>query len=90
MEAEWRKLYPNALVEVGARDQHGQPLPQAVETAVTAYDPTLPAATLDLLPDVCMYLVGNMENDGVALWRLYLLGSKYTDWPSELVNPNVL
>ena len=41
-----------------------------METAVTAYDPTLPAATLDLLPDVCMYLVGNMENDGVALWRV--------------------
>ena len=90
LEAEWRKQYPNAPVTVGARDQHGQPLPQAAETAVTAYDPTLPAATLDLLPDVCMYLVGNMENEGVALWRLYLLGSKYTDWPSQPVNPNVL
>ena len=29
LEAEWRKQYPNATVTVWARDQHGQPLPQA-------------------------------------------------------------
>jgi len=92
LEKEWRKLYPNAPVTVWTRikSYFSQPEPLPAETAVAAYDPTLPAATLDLLPDVCMYLVGNMENEGVALWRLYLLGSKYTDWPSQPVNPNVL